>query len=949
MVIWLRLLRCLLFGIGPMVFTGGWAADPAPQPLPRLETGMHTAPIKRIATDAAGRWAVTASEDKTARVWDVASGRQVAVLRPPQDVGNEGKLYAVALSPDGTVAAVGGWTKLGSETGNTIYFFDRATGRLLRRLPGLPNVINHLAISPDGRWLGVSLGMNGVRLFDAMSGVETGRDAEYDASSYSAHFSPDGRRLLTTSVDGEVRLYSVEEGKLGPLKRGRPGGGKHAYTARFSPDGRFIALGFAQSTVVQVLDADTLAEVARPATTGVDNGDLGLVAWSADGRYLLAGGSWELGGKFPVRRWPVGEWSHYEELPLASLPLTDLVPLPGGGLLFAAADPAWGIVDPAFQVQHRRDGERADRQRRSPDPLLLSADARRVRFSYRWSSLDPRSFDLVGRSLGADAPELTAARTTAPGLDIRNWKNRRNPSLNGEPLGLKPYEISLSLAIAPDGQRFVLGAEWTLQLFDRSGKDLWPQPRPVPGSVWAVNWSADGRFVVAGYDEGTIRWHRPSDGVEVLALFPHADQKRWIAWTPEGFYATSGPDAEELMGYHLNRGKDREGEFISARQLREHFYQPGLISRRLDADGDKLMAEAVKKLGDVQQLLAGAKAPPPLVELLTGLEVTGEEEVTITVQVKDQGGGVSGLVFYVDGQPQTGRQAGLFADGTESRTFAASPGARRIEVAALNRAGVEGARQVVMAILTGPARDAALHVLAVGVERYQAPGLELKHSAADAQAVANEIAIRAKPLFKRGVFTPMVLKDSDASLAGIEGAFNKLKARMKPQDTLVIFLAGHGEAPIGKGYTFLPWDFKRGAPGDAGEGLSEARLRKLLAQSPTQTLVLLDTCDAGGAAEMIEAAYERLNGVSKHVVIGASRRAQFAKEGFEGHGVFTAALLRVMKLKKPDDVKDRTLRVPAIRVYVEQEVGNIELEMGSSAQQKVSGFLGSANFPLIMQ
>ena len=399
----------------------------------------------------------------------------------------------------------------------------------------------------------------------------------------------------------------------------------------------------------------------------------------------------------------------------------------------------------------------------------------------------------------------------------------------------------------------------------------------------------------------------------------------------------------------LNRGKDREGEFVSARQLREHFYQPGLISRRLDADGDALVAEAVKKLGDVQQLLSGAKAPPPVVDLLTGPEVTGEEEVTITVRVKDRGGGVGGLVFYVDGQPQTGRKVGVVADGTESRTFALPPGGRPIEVAALSRAWVEGARQVVMATLTGPARDAALHILAVGVEKYQAPGLELKHSAADAQAVANEIAIRAKPLFKRGVSTPMVLKDIDASLAGIEGAFNKLKARMKPQDTLVIFLAGHGEAPIGKGYTFLPWDFKRGAPGDAGEGLSEVRLRKLLAESPTQTHLLLDTCDAGGAAEMIEAAYERLNGVSKHVVIGASRRGQFAKEGFKGHGVFTAALLRVMKLKKPDDVKDRTLRVPAIRVYVDQEVRRIVRAMGSSSQQTVSGFLGSANFPLIMQ
>lgn len=51
---------------------------------------------------------MTASDGKTARVWEVASGRQLAVLRPPKDVGTEGKLYAVALSPDRAVAAVGG-------------------------------------------------------------------------------------------------------------------------------------------------------------------------------------------------------------------------------------------------------------------------------------------------------------------------------------------------------------------------------------------------------------------------------------------------------------------------------------------------------------------------------------------------------------------------------------------------------------------------------------------------------------------------------------------------------------------------------------------------------------------------------------------------------------------------------------------------------------------------
>lgn len=238
------------------------AAGPTAEPLLRLETRMHTAPIKCIATDAAGRWAVTASDDKTARVWEVTSGRQVAVLRPPQDAGNEGKLYAVAMSPDGGVVAAAGWTVLGSDRGDAIYLFDRASTRLLRRIQGLPNVVAHFDWLPDGCWLAAGLwGSNGIRLFDAASGAERGRDAGYGDSSYSVHFSADSQRLVSTSLDGQVRVHDVDaQGGLRLAGTAWPGG-ERPYAARFSPDGRRIAVGFDDSRVVQVLDAQTLAEL----------------------------------------------------------------------------------------------------------------------------------------------------------------------------------------------------------------------------------------------------------------------------------------------------------------------------------------------------------------------------------------------------------------------------------------------------------------------------------------------------------------------------------------------------------------------------------------------------------------------------------------------------------------------------------------------------------------
>jgi len=63
------------------------------QPVLRIETGMHTANITHIGVDAAGRYLVTGSDDKTVRVWELATGRLLRTLRPPIGAGDEGKIY----------------------------------------------------------------------------------------------------------------------------------------------------------------------------------------------------------------------------------------------------------------------------------------------------------------------------------------------------------------------------------------------------------------------------------------------------------------------------------------------------------------------------------------------------------------------------------------------------------------------------------------------------------------------------------------------------------------------------------------------------------------------------------------------------------------------------------------------------------------------------------------
>ncbi len=85
------------------------------------------------------------------------------------------------------------------------------------------------------------------------------------------------------------------------------------------------------------------------------------------------------------------------------------------------------------------------------------------------------------------------------------------------------------------------------------------------------------------------------------SFFPHADGKRWVLWTPEGFYNASA-DGGSLVGYHLNQGDDHAGLFVSVQQLSKLFYRPDLITARLRGD-EAAIKTVVDKIGDVQHAL----------------------------------------------------------------------------------------------------------------------------------------------------------------------------------------------------------------------------------------------------------------------------------------------------------------------------------------------------------
>jgi WD40 repeat protein len=889
------------------------AAEPPTEPVLRIEAEMHGAMIRAVATDAAQRYVVTGSLDKTVRVWDLASGRLLRILRPPLGPGNEGKINAVAMSPDGSTVAAAGWTGYDWDRTASIYLFDRATAQIKRRIAGLPGIALRLVWSPDGSLLAAGLSdRNGIRVFRAQDGSEIGADTAYGNRSESVDFHHTGN-LLSTSFDGFLRVYRVSERALTLIAKKKAPGGAQPFFARFSPDGSRIAVGYQDSARVDVLSGGTLALLYSPDTHGVKNGDLSKVAWSADGSLLYAGGRYGVGVTTRVIRvWTQAGQGSFQDLLAAASTIGDIAPLAAGGIVYGTFDPLLGTFDGAGRKIWERRAPFAD-VREIKEGFKVSRDGTIVDFAFEPRAGSPARIDVTERRLDtapAVATGLAAPVTSAPGLDLRDWYNGLAPTLNGQPLTLQQYEISYAVAIAPDRQSFIVGAQWYLRRFDTQGKEIWRIP--APETTWAVNVSGDGKIVVAAYGDGTIRWYRLSDGTELLTFFPHADRKRWVLWSPSGYYDAS-PGAEDLIGWHLNRGKDVAADFYPVSRFRSTFYRPDVVAKALESlDERTALRLANEDARRKTQAVEVAKTLPPVVQIVAptdGAAVsTPEVRVRFTVRTASDAP-IIAVRARVNGQAvNLGEARNIVVGGTaDAARELAIPVPRQdseIMVFAENRHGVSvpamlHVRWAGAAPPTAGAEFIAkpkLYILAVGVSAYQDAKIRLQFAAKDARDFSQAM-LRQKNGLYRDVEVKLVT-DAQATRDNVVDGLEWLQRQVTSKDVGMLFLAGHGVNDANSIYHFLPVNFTPDAFKRTGIPFSD--IRNTLASLAGKALFFVDTCHSGdvmggrraGPSDIVGALNELASAENGVVVFSSSTGRQYSLESAEwNNGAFTKALV----------------------------------------------------------
>ncbi|MFC1714746.1 caspase family protein [Candidatus Poribacteria bacterium] len=481
-------------GIILLSFPG--AAKDAPQLV--LPIG-HTKAVTSVAFSPDGRYILSGSNGTTAKLWEVATGREVRSFS-----GHQHHVWSVAFSPDGHHVLSGSWD-------GWLNLWEVSTGQVTQ-FPYTPNGVRSVAFSSDG-YYALSGSVDGsIRLWNVSTKQEIRSFSGHTGRVNSVAFSPDDRFALSGSDDKTMKYWHVSTGKE---RRSFSVRGRKApvNSVAFSSDGRY-ALADLDGRTLKLWNLFNGREVRSfSGRTNLVNS----VAFSPDGSYVIAGC-----GDGTLKRWETGTGRKIYTLGH------------GSSVLSVAFSP-----DGLYAISGAEDGTLK---------LWDMSKGREVRsFSGHTKQARSAVFSPDGRYAISGLKDKT----------LRLWDvatGRELHSLSGHTGAVA------SVAFGPGGNYALSGSDdKTMKLWDVStGGEIRSFSGHVSrhrGGVTSVAFSPDGEYALSGSTDKTVKLWNVSTGQNIHSFSGHADAVMSVTFSPDGHYALSGSDDKTMKLWDVITGR----------------------------------------------------------------------------------------------------------------------------------------------------------------------------------------------------------------------------------------------------------------------------------------------------------------------------------------------------------------------------------------------------------
>jgi WD40 repeat protein/energy-coupling factor transporter ATP-binding protein EcfA2 len=505
----------------------------------RALTG-HTGAVISVAFSPDGTMIASASQDETVRIWATSTGGQIRAL-----TGHTGAATGIAFSPDGTMIA-------SASEDQTVRLWETSTGRQIRALTGHTGAVTAVTFSPDSTMIASAGQDQTVRLWETSTGRQIRALTGHTGAVIDVAFRPDdGRMIASVGRDQTVRLWDTSTGSLIRELAGHTG---IVTSVAFSPDGKMIASGSVDETV-RLWDSSTGTSIGEPLVG--HESTVEAVAFSPDGKMIASVGddsSVHLWESFPGR--PIGLTLVGHGSPVIGLAVS-----PDGKMI------ASGSLDQAVRLWESPTGKPIHELRGHTDRVFVVAfnpDGTMVASAGR-----DRTVRLWATSTGDQIRALTGHTGTVRGIafsldgkmiasasedqTVRLWATSTGDQIRA----LTGHTGAVTgIAFSPDGKMIASASEdQTVRLWETSTGRQIRLLTGHTGAVIGIAFSPDGKMIATAGNDRTVRLWETSTGRQIRLLTGHADAVTAVAFSRDGTLIASGSDDKTVRLWERSTGR----------------------------------------------------------------------------------------------------------------------------------------------------------------------------------------------------------------------------------------------------------------------------------------------------------------------------------------------------------------------------------------------------------